>query len=574
MTGHLWERSYPPGVSWDPPMAPPVAIETILDKAAEIWPTKVAIDFYDRTLTFAELHDLAIHAAKGFQALGVGPGVNVGLHLANTPHYVICFFAALMAGGRVVNFSPLAAPRELKHQLVDSDAQVMVSLGIPALYPQIAALKGTAKFETLVVCNLEDFLREPIVRAFVGPAIERIGGPGREVDFGALIANDGAYVHHPHGPLEDEVAVLQYTGGTTGEPKGAMLTHANFSAVLNAYNHWTNANPENENDKSLVVLPLFHIFGLSFIMLLSVRTGTQMIIHIRFDADSVLGDIARKKITIFCGVPTMYTALVNHLKIKEFDLSSLRLCASGGAPLPVEVLHRFRELTGVTPREGYGLTETAPLGTMQVSDAAPRPGSVGLPAPHTIIEVVDLETGMRVLPVGIKGEICVRGPQVMKGYWKKPEATKEAFRGGRFHTADIGFIDQDGFVTLVDRKKDMILSGGFNVFPRNIEEAIYEHPAVAEVTVIGTPDSHRGQSAKAFIVLKPGQPSFTFDELKAFLSDKLAKYEMPTEMDIRLSLPKTPVGKLSKKELVAEELAKREAGAATAATERERKGAG
>jgi len=574
MRAHLWEKSYPPGVSWDPPIPTPVAIETLLDKAAEAWPAKVAIDFYDKTLTFAELHDLAIRAAKGLQALGVGPGVNVGLHLPNTPHYVICFFAVLMAGGRVANFSPLAAPRELKYQLVDSDVQLMVTLGIPALYPQIAALRGTAKFETLVVCNLEDFLPEPIVRAFVGPKIERIGGPGREVDFGALIANDGAYIRHPHGPLQDEVVVLQYTGGTTGEPKGAMLTHANFLAVLNAYHHWTSASPENENDKTLVVLPLFHIYGLSFLMLLAVRIGAQMVMHMRFDPDRVLGDIARKKITIFCGVPTMYTALVNHPKIKEFDLSSLRICASGGAPLPVEVLERFQQLTGVTPSEGYGLTETAPLGTMQVYGAAPRPGSVGLPAPHTVIEVVDIETGTRVLPVGAKGEICVTGPQVMKGYWKKPEATKEAFRGGRFHTGDIGFIDEDGFVTLVDRKKDMILSGGFNVFPRNIEEAIYEHPSVAEVTVIGIPDSYRGQSAKAFIALKPGQPSFTFDELKAFLADKLAKYEIPTEMDIRSSLPKTPVGKLSKKELVAEELAKREAGATTAATEGARKLAG
>src|SRR5208282_1908706 len=318
---------------------------------------------------------------------------------------------------------------------------------------------------------------------------------------------------------------------------------------------------ENENDKTLVVLPLFHIYGLSFLMLLAVRIGAQMVMHMRFDPDRVLGDIARKKITIFCGVPTMYTALVNHPKIKEFDLSSLRICASGGAPLPVEVLERFQQLTGVTPSEGYGLTETAPLGTMQVYGAAPRPGSVGLPAPHTVIEVVDIETGTRVLPVGAKGEICVTGPQVMKGYWKKPEATKEAFRGGRFHTGDIGFIDEDGFVTLVDRKKDMILSGGFNVFPRNIEEAIYEHPAVSEVTVIGIPDPYRGQSAKAFVALKPGQPAFSFDELKAFLADKLAKYEMPTEMEFRASLPKTPVGKLSKKELVAEELAKREAAA-------------
>jgi long-chain acyl-CoA synthetase len=283
-----------------------------------------------------------------------------------------------------------------------------------------------------------------------------------------------------------------------------------------------------------------------------------MVMHMRFDPDRALADITRKKITIFAGVPTMYTALINHPKLTQFDLSSLRQCASGGAPLPVEVLQRFRELTGVTPREGYGLTETAPLGT-QINEAAPRPGTVGLPAPHTLIEVVDLESGTRVLSAGEKGEICITGPQVMKGYWNKPEATADAFLGGRFHTGDIGFIDADGYVTLVDRKKDMILSGGFNVFPRNSEEAIYEHPAVSEVTVIGIPDAYHGQSAKAFIALKPGQPAFSFEELKAFLADKLAKYEMPTEIEFRASLPRTPVGKLSKKELVAEELAKRAA---------------
>ncbi len=561
MASHLWEKSYPSGVAWNTPLPPAVAIETILETAATSWPDKLAIDFYDKTLTFAQLHDLAARAAKGLQALGVSPGVNVGLHLPNTPHYVVCFFAVLMAGGRVANFSPLAAPRELKYQIADSEVEVMVTLGIQALYPQIAGLNGTAKLRTLVVCHLEDFLPEPVVRAIVGPPVERIGGAGREIDFGALLDADGAYVRHPHGPLADEVAVLQYTGGTTGEPKGAMLTHANFSAVLDIYNHWIGASPLNADDRSLVVLPLFHIFGLSFIMLLSVKSGTRMIMHMRFDPDRALADIARKKITIFAGVPTMYTALVNHPKISEFDLSSLRQCASGGAPLPVEVLQRFRGLTGATPREGYGLTETAPLATLQVNNAAPHPGTVGLPAPHTLIEFVDLETGTRVLPAGEKGEICITGPQVMKGYWNKPEATADAFHGGRFHTGDIGFIDADGYVTLVDRKKDMILTGGFNVFPRTIEEAIYEHPAVAEVTVIGIPDAYRGQSAKAFIALKPGQPAFSFEELKTFLADKLAKYEMPAEIEFRASLPKTPVGKLSKKELVAEELAKREAAA-------------
>jgi long-chain acyl-CoA synthetase len=556
---HIWEKSYPPGISWGAPLPAPVPIESILETAAARWQEKAAIDFYDRKISFNELLALTRRAAKGLQALGVGPGVHVGLHLPNTPHFVVCFFGVLMAGGRVVDFSPLAAPRELKYQITDSEVEVMVTLGLPMLYPQIAALKGTAKFDRLVVCNLEDFLPAQAVRAFFGPAAERVAGAGREIDFADLIANDGAYTTHPHGPLENEVAVLQYTGGTTGEPKGAMLTHANFCAVINVRERWVGDAMRDGEDKVLVVLPLFHIFGLTFIMLLSIATGSEMVMHIRFDAERALADIARKKITVFSGVPTMYTALVNHPKIREFDLSSLTLCGSGGAPLPVEVLTRFKELTGLTPSEGYGLTETAPLGTMQIVEGVePRAGTVGLPAPHTIIEVVDLETGMRVLPQGEKGEICIRGPQVMKGYWNRPDATTEAFRGGRFHTGDIGFIDKDGYVTLVDRKKDMILSGGFNVFPRTIEEAIYEHPSVAEVTVIGIPDAYRGQSAKAFIALKHGAQPFTFDELKAFLADKLAKYEMPVAMEIRASLPKTPVGKLSKKELVAEELAKQE----------------
>jgi long-chain acyl-CoA synthetase len=314
-----------------------------------------------------------------------------------------------------------------------------------------------------------------------------------------------------------------------------------------------------------VVLPLFHIFGLTSSMLGSILVGCQIVLLLRFDADRALSDIFRKKITRFGGVPTMFSALVNHPRLHEFDLSSLKRCGSGGAPLPVDVLQRFKTLTGITPKEGYGLTETAPLATLQRTEGEPRAGSVGLPAPLTLIEVMDIEDGVTPMKIGERGEICITGPQVMKGYWNKPEATALALRDGRFHTGDIGFIDQDGYVTLVDRMKDMILSGGYNVFPRNIEEAIYEYPGVAECTVIGIPDAHRGQSAKAFIALKPGTVPFTYETLVKFLSDKLAKYEMPTEMEIRASLPKTAVGKLTKKELVAEEMAKRSVSAAVGA---------
>jgi long-chain acyl-CoA synthetase len=558
VVAHLWEASYPPGVSWGAPLPPPVPVESFLAQAAARWGGQTAIDFYGRRLSFGELLALASRAAKGFQALGVGPDVNVGLHLPNTPHFVICFFGILLAGGRVVNFSPLAAAREVEYQLLDSEAQVMVTLDLPMLYPKVAALKGKGRLEALVVCSLEDFLPAPAVRAMAGPAAEPMPGPGREIAFGALVDNDGIVAPPVHGPLEDEVAVLQYTGGTTGEPKGAMLTHANFAAVIHARRRWVGDTLTDGAERSLAVLPMFHIFGLSVVMLGAIATGTEMVLHIRFDPHQVLSDIAAKRVTMFAGVPTMYTALVNHPRFSEFDLSSLRLCGAGGAALPLEVLHKFRELTGLTPQEGYGLTETCPMGTMQACFGVPaRPGTVGLPAPHSLVEVVDLETGMRVLPVGERGEICITGPQVMKGYWNRPDATAAAFLGGRFHTGDIGFMDADGYVTLVDRKKDMILSGAFNVFPRTIEEAIYEHPAVAEVTVIGIPDPYRGQAAKAFVALKPEAAPFSFEELKAFLADKLAKYEMPAELEFRESLPKTPVGKLSKKELVAEELARR-----------------
>jgi len=557
---HLWEKSYASGVSWRFAMPTPQPIQALLENVAVQSPDKIGLDFYDRAITYAELWSLASRVAKGLQQLGVGPGVNVGLQLLNCPHYLVCFFGILMAGGRVVNFSPLAAKRELEYQLVDSQAQVMITLGLPTLYGQVAALIGKGKLRAVVACSFTDFISADMSTQLLGPQAaspvqiaEHSGG----LTFAKLIENDGAYVRHPFGKLEDEIAVLQYTGGTTGEPKGAMLTHANFSAVLNVYQHWRAGEVSEENAKALVVLPLFHIFGLTSTMLGSIKMGIQIVLHVRFDADRVLNDIARKKITRFGGVPTMYAALVNHPRLGEYDISSLQRCGSGGAPLPVDVLQRFKTLTGLTVKEGYGLTETAPLATLQVNDGEPRAGTVGLPAPHTLIEVLSLEDGETVLPSGERGEICITGPQVMKGYWNKPEATAEALRGGRFHTGDIGFMDADGYITLVDRKKDMILSGGYNVFPRNIEEAIYEHPAVAECTVIGVPDPHRGQSAKAFIALKPGSVPFTYEDLVKFLSDKLAKYELPTEMEIRASLPKTAVGKLTKKELVAEESAKR-----------------
>jgi long-chain acyl-CoA synthetase len=556
MGGQVWEKFYPKGVSWSEPLPPPVPVQRLPERAGERWPDRVACDFYDRHVTYAEWLTLSRRAAKGLRALGVGPGVAVGLHLPNSPHYLVAFFGVLLAGGRVVNFSPLYSPRELSHQLGDSEVEVMVTLDLPQLYPKVAGLKGEGKLRALVVGGLEDFLPVAVARAMAPAVAERTAGPGVELDFRALIDNDGVLAPPMPAPPPDEIAVLQYSGGTTGEPKGAMLTHGNLSTVVAMRDYWTSGTLAAGAESTVVVLPLFHVYGMSMVMLVAVIAGMTMILHLRFDAERTLADIAAKRPTLFSGVPTMYAALLQHPRAGEFDLGSLRYCSCGGAPLPREILQGFHGLTGKQIVEGYGLTEASPILTLSPIDGSARPGTVGLPCPNTMLEIVDLETGTRVLPAGEAGEVCARGPQVMKGYWKRPEATAAAFAGGRFHTGDIGILDADGFLTLVDRKKDMILSGGFNVFPRVIEEAIYEHPAVAEATVIGVPDPYRGEAAKAFIALKPGA-TLDFDELTRFLADKLGRHEMPAAMELRASLPKTPVGKLSKKELVAEERAKR-----------------
>ena len=371
---YLWEKSYPPGVSWDAPLPPPVPLESLLETAASKWPERIAIDFYDRTFTFRELHDLAARAAKGLQALGVGPGVHVGLHLPNTPHFVIAFFAVLMAGGRVVNFSPLVrtARTEIsdRRRRDDGDGHARVADALSA----DCGAKGHSQVRD-AGCLQHRRLPAGADRANVWTG----GGARRQAPAARSSSPHSSpmtarFERHRRGPLEDEVAVLQYTGGTTGQPKGAMLTHANFCAVLNIYSYWNGLGPDEEPQKALAVLPLFHIFGLSFVMLLAVATGSQMVLHIRFDPDRVLADIARKKITAFPAVPTMYTALVNHPKVKEFDLSSVSIWGSGGAPLPLEVQQRFEALTGLCPKEGYGLTEVAPLGDAADQGRAGTPG--------------------------------------------------------------------------------------------------------------------------------------------------------------------------------------------------------
>jgi long-chain acyl-CoA synthetase len=560
-----WIKSYPEGVHWDAKIDI-MPLQSVLEESAARWPDKPALEFMGKRISYRELNELAGRAAKGLQVLGVKPGVHVGLYLPNTPHYVIAFFGVMKAGGTVVNYSPLDAERVLEHKVEDSQTDFLVTLDLAALYPQMDRLLGKTRLKKLVVGNIAEMSPAPdVVRAQLEKAKQTVPVPddATHMSFASLLDNDGRYETHDLGDLHDAIAVLQYTGGTTGLPKGAMLTHANLSAACAQYVETTHTSPrvlDEGTEKFLAVLPPFHIYALSVNMMLGLRLGAELVLHTRFEIDQIIKDIVEKKISSFPGVPTMYVGLINYPGIEKLDLSSLKYCASGGAPLPLEVQERFQALTGCRLVEGWGMTETSPTGTFTPPHSHARPGSCGIPIPGITIKFADVDKPGQYVALGERGEICIGGPNVMKGYWKKPEATAETMTADGFlRTGDVGYMDHDGYIYIVDRTKDMLLCGGFNVYPRTIEEAIYKHPSVEEVSVIGIPDTYRGQSPKAFIKLKASAEAITFDQMKDFLKDKLGKHEMIGALEVRAELPKTPVGKLSKKELYDEEAKKRAA---------------
>jgi len=561
-----WIKSYPPGVRWDADLEL-TAVQDVLTNSAKQWPNHPSLDFMGRKITFAELDALANRAAKGFQGLGVKPGVHVGLFLPNSPHYAIAFFGVLRAGGVVVNYSPLDAEKVLEHKVADSETDILVTLDLAALYPQMSGLLGRTRVKHLVIGDLAEFSGHPQgVRAHLtaGKQLADVVPDPRHVSFADLLDNDGQPEIYPIADPKEAIAILQYTGGTTGLPKGAMLTHANLTAATSQSVESARGLPPlliPGEERMLSVLPPFHIYSLTIVLLLGIRLGAELVLHVRFDPEAALRDIEAKKITLFPGVPTMFVAIQNHPAAKTADLHSLKWCNSGGAPLPVEVQTAFQKLSGCRLAEGWGMTETSPTGTFTPIPGKQKAGSCGIPAPRIEFKFLSVEDGKTYVAQGERGEMCVRGPNVMKGYWKNPTATADVMTADSFmRTGDVGYMDEDGYIFIVDRTKDMILSGGFNVYPRNIEEAIYQHPAVEAVIAIGIYDAYRGQAAKAFIKLKQGAAAMTLDEMKAFLKDKLGKHEMIAAMEIRPELPRTLVGKLSKKELYEEEAKKRAAG--------------
>lgn len=553
-----WIPSYPTGIRWDTEL-PQTNLLDILDAAVQRWPERPAIDFMGGKISYRELSALVDHAAAGFQGLGVKSGVHVGLFLPNVPHYIISFFGILRAGGSVVNYSPLDAGKVLEHKIEDSQTDILVTLDLLSLYPKMAVLLECTRLQTLVVGSLGEFSIAPAqmqADLVQQGQVSAVAYGADCIAFSALLGNAGHYQRYPVADPTKALAVLQYTGGTTGLPKGAMLTHANLSSAAEVFDTISVDDDKllhRGRARVLTVLPLFHVYAMVVEMLLAIRMGGEIVLMTKFDPEAVLEEIAQGKIALFPGVPTMFTALSGHPKVDDYDLSSLKFCVSAGAPLPVELMTRFKEQTGCALTEGWGMTETCSAGTFTPALGKQKPGSCGIPAPGMTVVLRDLEDPSRNVTLGERGEICISGPCVMAGYWNNAQATHESFTmDGFFRTGDVGYMDEEGYLFIVDRTKDMLLCSGFNVYPRVIEEAIYAHPAVEEVMVIGVPDAYRGQSPKAYIKLRSGHEPFGLEALKAFLQDRLGKHEMVQAVEFREALPKTAVGKLSKKMLMDE----------------------
>lgn len=550
-----WLRNYPKGIVWDQTFKPEPLYE-LLDAAARKSGGLTCTNFLGRKLTYAEIARASEKVAAGLQKLGVKKGTKVGLFLPNCPTFIVYYFAILKAGGIVVNYNPLYTIDELTFQVKDSETELMVTLDLKLLFDKIEGLLANGALKKAVICSFPALLpgaKSVLFKLVKGKELARPLASKQKRNIvleGDLLATKAERTPVPIDPIND-VAVLQYTGGTTGTPKGAMLTHAN--AYINVMQVLTWApNLVYGGERMLGVLPFFHVFAMTVVMNVGIANAAEIIIMPRFILDDALKLIDKSHPTLMPGVPTLFNAMINHPKIKSFDLTSLKFCLCGGAPLPLEVKNGFEAITGAKVVEGYGLSETAPVATANPIDGPIKDRSIGLPLPATIVSLRSLDDLTKEVPLGEKGEICIAGPQVMKGYWNKPEETENQFTPDNFlRTGDVARCDEDGFFYIEDRIKDLIICSGYNVYPRRVEDAIYTHPAVEEVTVIGIPDKYRGEAPKAYVKLRSGQPA-TAAQIMQHLQSKLSKIELPAEIEFRDQLPKTMIGKLSKKELKAE----------------------
>ena len=553
-----WRNSYRHPTRWDSEF-PPLSMVDFFDQAAARGGDAPLIDFLGRHYSYAETLDGANRVAAGLRALGYGPGDRIGLFLPNVPHYAAAYYGILKLGATVVNFSPLYTVAELEHQVADSGTKLLFTLSASALLPTALAVLDGSTLERLIVGSVAGALpagKSVLYRLFKRSEVTKRPIDPRITTFSALIANEGTCPTPAIDPVRD-VALIQYTGGTTGTPKGAMLTHQNLSA--NARQVMGLDPHPDMHDRILGVLPLFHVFANTCVLNRTVFNGGCMVMLPRFDAGQVLAAINRTKATALPGVPTMYQALLDHPKIGATDFSSLRICISGGAPLPAELKAKFEAATGAAVVEGYGLSESSGVISANPYEGEGKSGTIGQPIPGTHVSLVDKGDPSRPAPEGEPGEILVSGPQIMKGYWNRPEADAEVFvtdPAGRIwlRTGDVGTIDADGFIRIVDRLKDMIAVSGFKVFPSQIEAVLHHHPAVKEAMVIGLPDKYRGEHPRAYVTLNDGAVA-TGEELRDWLNPQLGRHERVDQVVVRLTMPKTMIGKLSRKDLVAEVMA-------------------
>lgn len=552
-----WIKSYPKGIKWDAEI-PERPVISLLDDTVAKYADRPAFDFLGKKLTWGEIGDQVNRFAKGLQEMGIGQGDKVGLFLPNSPYYLIAYYSILKIGAIVVNFNPLYAEKELAYQIEDSETEYMITLDLKMMVDKMINMRRETRLRRLIFCKFTDILPFPknlLFPLIKGKEMGDIPEHRRHFWYHEMIQNDGQVKPVEINPAED-IAVLQYTGGTTGVPKGAMLTHYNIYANTIQGSLWFPAEMPGEG-RMMGVLPFFHVFAMTVIMNFSVLNGYEIIALPRFDMKDALKTIAKRKPHFFPAVPAIYSAINNCKDLGKYDLSSLKYCISGGAPLPVEVKKRFEEITGCIVIEGYGLSESSPIACANPIQGENIAGSIGLPMPQTIIEIINPDDKKTPMPAGERGELCIRGPQVMKGYWNKPEATAETLIDGRLHTGDVAILDEKGYVYIVDRIKDMIITNGYNVYPRNVEEAIYLHPDIEECIVAGLPDEQRGEVIKAWIKIKEGRDKMSADELKDFLSDKISKMEIPKFVEFRDEpLPKTMIGKLSRKDILEQEMNK------------------
>lgn len=541
-----WYKFWPEGVPKEIEY-PKIALGEVLKESTRKFPNNTAIIYFGRRITYTELEELVDRFTTALQDLGVEKGDRVGIFLPNIPQFVIAYYGALRAGAICVACNPLYKARELEYQLNDAGVETLVSMD--TLYPIIQEIRGRTKLRNVITTSPRDYL-PPLLRLLAPlKGVKSHDCPGA-LDFLSLMRKYGPTLK-PVDVRPDDLAVLQYTGGTTGIPKGAMITHRNL--IVNARQCEVLLPIRRGIDIGVSALPLFHIFGMTTSMNALLLTGTTMLmIPDPRDPKGILNAIGKYKATVFCSVPTMYIALLNTPDLKKYNLRTLRACLSGAAALPVEVQRKFEQMTGGRLVEGYGLTESSPVSHVNPLDDPKknRPGSIGIPIPDTDSKIVDVETGAKDLKPGEVGELLIKGPQVMQGYWNNADETRMTLRDGWLYTGDIAKMDEDGYFYIVDRKKDMIDVSGYKVWPREVEELLYEHPAVNEAAVLGVPDPYRGETVKAYVTLKPGyEGKVTEEEIIKFCKERIATYKAPRSVEFRASLPKTLVGKILRRTL-------------------------